>query len=224
MRSFVSNFDCITIESLIKSLELKVSDIRYLMSRERVGVPLRKRMFEKLVNSQSEALAFDFSKIEEISTSVAEELGPLFFQQYIDTWQKDLQLYYVYVNLSVEVAQGLQQSFQNWRTDAPTSYPKNFVTFKKMQTGIFCEHHFIGEPIPDSLLTILNAIYDLGEANSQTLENIGIKAASRKLNELYKQYPWMVRKVQVTTAGDPRSWAYSYSTIVPVKEIERSFT
>lgn len=188
----------------------------YLMNRERLGIPLHKQLAYVLLSMEEDTLAVDFSGIEEMTTSVAEEIGPRLVEEFLRQRDGGRDVYLVYCNVSEDIARGLHGSMMDWLTRHP-HYSRRFTTvaFHNRHDSQFVGHRFMGGEIPGALSEVLNVIYQLGEASSSRLQDHGIKAASRKLNALVNQYPWLVRKAQVALDADPRSWAYVYSPVVP---------
>ena len=194
----------------------------YLMNRDRLGIPLRQHLARHLTTmEQREVLAIDLNGIEEMTTSVAEEIGPKLFEEFLAHRGQGDEVYLVYCNVSEEIASGLEGAFRSWRSDLNPARRLTIVAFSNCQDGRFVAHRFIGEMVPDALREALDLIYSLGQASSSDLEAHGIKAASRKLNELYKQYPWLLQKSQKSVDAGPRAWAYFYSPpIVPAFAVQ----
>lgn len=188
----------------------------YLMNRERLGIPLRHAIRGCLVSMDAKTLALDFTDIEEISISVAEEIGPKLFEDFLEYRNQNKEAYLVYCNLTQEIAEGLGRHFLHRDSRLDTSVQFTMVAFQQCVNDQFTEHFFLGEAIPGALAEVLNLIYTLGEATSQSLEERGIKAASRKLNELVKQYPWLIWRNQQSVDTSARAWAYCYSPVVPI--------
>lgn len=189
----------------------------YLMNRNRLGIPLRRCLMGHLTEMEERgALAVDFSGIREMTTSIAEEIGPNLFEEFLAHRMQDRNVYLTYCNVSGEIAGGLDGAFLSWQPHLDSSKRFTVVAFGKRQDSRFAEHQFLGEVVPDALREALDQVYRLGQANSSDLEALGIKAASRKLNELFKQYPWLLRRSQKSLEVGPRAWAYFYSPVVPV--------
>jgi hypothetical protein len=187
----------------------------YLMNRNRLGIPLRERLEKHLKAVKKEkVLAIDLDGIQEMTTSVAEEIGPKLFERFLAHRSKDKEIYLIYCNVSEEIANGFEGVFKSWQSRLDPSSKLTVVVFGECKDGRFAEHRFLGEEIPDALQEILDLVYNLGQMSSSDLEVHGIKAASRKLNELFKQYPWLLRKLQKSLDTGPRAWAYFYSPIV----------
>jgi len=196
--------------------ELKIESTEYLMSRERLGIPLKEKFVEKLKLMTEETLVIDMDGIIETTTSVAEEIGPRLFEEFLSFNTKSRTIYLTYCNLSGEVRKGLDGIYMNYADRNRTQQPYSIVVFDKYENGEFIGPNFIGETIPEALQDILNIIYTLGKAGSGELELNGIKAASRKLNQLSNEYPWLIHKTQESLASGPRAWAYFYTSIVPI--------
>jgi hypothetical protein len=191
-----------------------------LMSRDRLGVPLREHIMRELTRMRGgETLVADFSGIEEMTTSIAEEIGPKLFQEFL-SYRAQGDVYFAYCNLSEEIARGFHHALRSWQPRVNSSDRVSVVAFGTYQNGRFSQHRFLGETIPDALREALDLIYRLGKANSSQLEARGVKAASRKLNQLFSEYPWLLQRFQESLDVGPRAWAYFYSPIVPVLGIQ----
>lgn len=210
-------FNLVIVPTVLEELGIKFAP-GYLMNREKLGIPLRKALVKQLYAMQEDTLVVNMAGIEEMTTSVAEEIGPLLFQELIKYRQQDRKVFLTYCNVAEEIARGLDGTFKNWGSALETSEKLNAVVFSTFQDGKFANHQFLGQEIPAALRDILDAIYTLGVVNSSDLEEQGIKAASRKLNELAKYYPWLFCKVQKSLDTSSRAWAYFYAPIVPVVE------
>jgi hypothetical protein len=192
----------------------------YLMSRDRLGAPLRKHFVCQLTEMrEGETLVADFLGIEEMTTSIAEEIGPKLFQQFL-SYRAQRNVYFAYCNLSEEIARGFDGAFRSWQSRIASPDRLIVVAFGKYQNGRFSQHRFLGETIPDALKEALDLIYRLGKTNSSELEAHGVKAASRKLNQLFGEYPWLLQRFQESLDVGLRAWAYFYSPIVPVLGIQ----
>ena len=210
-------FNLVVIIAVLEELGINL-ETGYLMNREKLGIPLRKALAKKLYAMKEDTLVINMAGIEEMTTSVAEEIGPLLFQELIKCRQQDRKVFLTYCNVAEEIARGLDGTFKNWGSELETSDKLNVVVFSTFQDGKFANHQFLGQEIPTALKDILDAIYTFGVVNSTDLEEQGIKAASRKLNELAKYYPWLFCKVQKSLDTGSRAWAYFYAPIVPVAE------
>jgi hypothetical protein len=189
----------------------------YLMNRDRLGIPLRQQLVNHLcAMTEGETLVIDCRGIEEMTTSVAEEIGPRLFEEFLAHRDQGKDVYLVYCNVSSEIASGFEGAFRIWQPRLDPPRRMTIVVFGSCQDNQFTQHQFLGEVVPDALRDTLDLIYRLGQTNSSELKTHGIKAASRKLNELSSQYPWLLRKVQRSLDAGPRAWAYFYSPIVPV--------
>jgi hypothetical protein len=123
-----------------------------------------------------------------------------------------------YCNVNDEIARGLDGVFRTIKGDEQISTKQTIVVFSMFEDNKFSGHQFLGQEIPTALREILDVIYEFNIVNSSTLEEQGIKAASKKLSDLAKFYPWLFRKIQKPLDVDSRAWAYFYSPIVPVIE------
>ena len=189
----------------------------YLMNRDRLGVPLRKQLVNHLYAvTEGETLVVDCRGIEEMTTSVAEEIGPRLFEEFLAHRDQGNDVYLAYCNVSGEIASGLEGAFRTWQPSLDPPRRMTIVVFGSCRDNRFTQHQFLGEVLPDALRDTLDLVYRLGQTNSSDLKTRGIKAASRKLNELSRQYPWLLRKVQRSLDAGPRAWAYFYSPVVPV--------
>lgn len=188
----------------------------YLMSGDRLGTPLREHFMHKLTETrEDQTLVADFSGIEEMTTSIAEEIGPQLFQEFL-SFRTQRNVYFAYCNLSEEMVKGFDGAFRSWQSRKNLSDKLIVVTFGEHKNGCFSYPRFLGGTIPDALKEALDLIYALGKINSSELENRGVKAASRKLNQLFGEYPWLLQRYQESLDVGPRAWAYFYSPIVPV--------
>jgi hypothetical protein len=215
--TFYPKFNLVAIPTILEELFIEFAP-GYLMNGEKLGIPLRKALVKQLYTMQEDTLAINMSSIEEITSSVAEEIGPKLFQELIRCREKHREVYLTYFNVTEGITRGLDGTFRNWGA-APESPEKlNIVVFSTFQNGVFSGHQFLGQEIPAALKDVLDVIYSFGVVNSSDLEEKGIKAASRKLNELARYYPWLFRKIQKSLDTSSRAWAYFYSPIVPVAE------
>lgn len=192
----------------------------YLMNRRTVGTPLRIGLMRKLNElAQSSTLAVDLTGIIEMTTSVAEEIGPMLFRELVAYRDKGNEIFMTYSNASPEIANGLDAAFSSWPISSDIDRRFTVVVFGRAGNGHFSDYQFVGKEVPEALRTILDLIYARGHALSSDIEQSGIKAASRKLNELYKQYPWLIRRVQRSVDTGSRAWAYFYYPIVATTAI-----
>lgn len=176
----------------------------FLMSRDVIGRPMKERFLECADRMLSDTLLIDFTGVSEISNSVAEEVGPIFFREFVEC-RGNRDLYIVYINVCKEVANGLGAAFEwiNGQISEPDPVAIAFQS-ESPTDGVF----ILGK-LPMALRATLLAIYEAeGESTSIALESIGIKAASKKLSDLVSSYPWLVRKEQRFLGSG--SWAYSY--------------
>jgi hypothetical protein len=190
----------------------------YLMNRETLGIPLRKALTKRLHSLENGTLVIDMAGVKEMTTSVAEEIGPLLFQELIKYRMHHENVWLTYCNVNDEIAKGLDKIFKPTKGNDPTSIKQTMVVFSMFQDAKFSGYHFLGQEIPTALEEILDVIYQFNVVSSSTLEEQGIKAASKKLSDLAKYYPWLFRKIAKSLDVDSRAWAYFYSPIVPVVE------
>lgn len=193
----------------IASDQLNLEIGSYLMSRQRVGQPLREFITIKLETTSAQVIVIDFSQIEDVTVSVADELGPKLFRNFVNLWSDKTKQtpYLVYANLSPDLLNSMERVF---RQD-----DKELVAclFKQFSDSRFYNHFFVGDGLPDALREVLNRIYSLRKANSVQLEDHDIAAASRKLNALMNKYPWLLKREKEML--DDRAWTYIYQPIVP---------
>ncbi|MBC7876108.1 MAG: hypothetical protein H7Y59_02970 [Anaerolineales bacterium] len=208
----------VSVIEVLEKLPIKFS-LGYLMNREKLGIPLRKALVEHLYAIDNSTLVINMAGVEEMTTSVAEEIGPILFQELIKR-RLDRDVYLTYCNVSEEIATGLDGIFKLPKFENQINTRQNIVVFSTLQNEVFSGHQFLGQEIPTALKEILDVIYKFNVVSSSDLEEHGIKAASRKLTDLVKYYPWLFRKIQRALDIDSRAWAYFYSPIVPVLNSE----
>ena len=206
----------VSVIEVLERLSIKFSP-GYLMNREKLGIPLRNALVEHLHTLDNSTLVVNMAGVEEMTTSVVEEIGPILFQELIKH-RLDHDVYLTYCNVSGEIATGLDGIFKLPKFEEQINTRQNIVVFSTLQNDVFSGHQFLGQEIPTALKEILDVIYKFNVVSSSDLEEQGIKAASRKLTDLAKYYPWLFRKIQKTLDVDSRAWAYFYSPIVPVVE------
>lgn len=207
----------VTVTELLEKIKVNYS-LGYLMNREKLGIPLRKALVEQLKSLENCTLVVNLAGIEETTTSVAEEIGPILFQEFINLRLENEKIWLTYCNVSEDIARGLDGVFKNLPLESQKNYRQNIVVFSSLQNGVFSGHQFLGQEIPTALKEILDVVYKFNVVSSSDLEEQGIKAASRKLTDLAKYYPWLFRKFQRALDMDSRAWAYFYSPIVQVFE------
>ncbi len=190
----------------------------YLMNRKTLGIPLRNELTKQLSSLENDTLVINMDGVKEMTTSVAEEIGPLLFHKLIRHRENYEDVCLTYCNVSDEIARGLDGIFKTTKGNEQIGVKQTIVVFSMFQDDKFSGHQFLGQEIPTALQDILDVIYKFNIVSSSTLEEQGIKAASKKLSDLTKYYPWLFRKTQRQLDGDARSWAYFYSPIVPVIE------
>lgn len=191
----------------------------YLMNREQLGVPLRNAIASRFNAPSFNTFVVDFTGIAEMSVSVADEIGPKLLEDFLLARENRPDIYLAYSGLSREIVREFETL--NWQSDREPDRSLSIVAFRGHGQEGFHDHIFVGKEIPSSLTQVLDLVYQLGEANSQVLETHGVKAASRKLNELVRQYPWLFRKDQKSLDSGPKAWAYFYTTVVPVVICEK---
>ena len=151
-------FNLVVIVAVLEELGIDL-ETGYLMNREKLGIPLRKALAKKLYAMQEDTLVINMAGIEEMTTSVAEEIGPLLFQELIKCRQQDRKIFLTYCNVAKEIARGLDGTFKNWGSELETSEKLNVVVFSTFQDGKFANHQFLGQEIPTALKDILDTIY-----------------------------------------------------------------
>ena len=71
----------------------------YLMNRNRLGIPLRERLENRLKEmAKNQVLAIDLDGIQEMTTSVAEEIGPKLFEYFLASSYASIMLQHVKVH------------------------------------------------------------------------------------------------------------------------------
>ncbi len=214
----VTTIDIIAIQDVIRN-DLRRSFTPYLMNREKLGAPLRSAIALHFQTLSFNTFVIDFTGIEEMSVSVADEIGPKLVEDFLLAREGRPEIYLAYSGLSQEIAREFETL--SWQSDREPDKSLSVVAFRGHGQNGFHNHLFVGKEIPTSLTQVLDLIYQLGEVNSQILETNGVKAASRKLNELARQYPWLFRKDQKSLDSGPKAWAYFYTTVVPVAISEK---
>jgi hypothetical protein len=200
----------LSIKQLCRDLQLITAWSGYLMNRDKLGVPLRQKLLDSLDKMQSGLLLIDLTDVHEMSHSVAEEIGPIFLQEFIEKRIDRPDLFAVYINMEPEVAQGLRYAFIGYLNRLQNDEKLVAIGFQNITQN----HEVLGY-LPEALSNLIDAIYTnegFGMTSTE-LEARGIKAASRKLNELGTQYPWLIAKIQRPAGADARTWAYEYSPI-----------
>ncbi len=213
-----TTIDVITIQDVIRN-DLGHRFTPYLMNREKLGVPLRSTISSRFRSPSFDTFVVDFTGIEEMSVSVADEIGPKLVEDFLLIREVRPDIFLAYSGLSLEIIREFETL--NWQSDREPDKSLSIVAFRGHGQKGFHGHIFVGKEIPSSLTQVLDLVYKLGEANSQILEAHGVKAASRKLNELVRQYPWLFRKDQKSLDSGSKAWAYFYTTVVPVAICEK---
>ena len=202
--------------------DLGLEDSNYLMNRQTLGIPLRDYIFNSIKQQQETYTTFilDFSEIYEASSSVADELGPVLFEKFLN-YRSDArsikgEIFLAYGNLSSEMIVSLERAFSGWSLAHSPDYPMVSLGFSSIKGETYEGFRFLGAPqLPDSLKMVLDLIYKHGDLTSNDLENLGIKAPSRKLNDINNRCPWLVRQVKVRLEETEKAWTYIYSPILP---------
>lgn len=195
---------------------------QYLMNRTALGIPMREQLSKWIKENRDSDVIFilDFEGILEASSSVADEIGPIFFREFLDHREKVSnrlgELFLVYGNLSAELAESLERTFSGWSRAYPSETLMVAVGYKMIHDGEFQGYYFLGRPqLPSKLAEILDLIYINGDMTSYELEQKGVVAPSRKLNEVNERCPWLVRKTRVRLEETEKGWTYVYSPILP---------
>lgn len=175
-----------------------------LMNRNRVGIPLRTHLGNIIESLHGKVvIVLDFGSIVDLSGSVAEEIGPRLFTTFKAHRVLEKDKYLIYDNLETEVGRELDAWFAKY--DLPV------VGFT---AGQMKEFKLLGKPLPDALREVLLECYRNGPISSDDLRE-RFKAASKKLNEIVKLYPWLLWRYRVNSGDNPRTWAYLYYPISP---------
>lgn len=192
----------------------------FLMGRDKVGIPIRRLVEDKVARLyRPTTTVLNFAEIEDISASVAEELGPLLASFVSTRSHLNTELYLVYANLSADVRLGLDDEFNRQGQVAIA------VEFDPNEPEIgFSEAKLLGPALSAPLQDIVYRCYKYGEATSADLANDSLAATSKKLTELCDRYPALLYRTKVTGTAGPRSWQYVYYPVIPPKEILPSST
>lgn len=170
----------------------------YLYDRPGLGVPLRQHLEQQLtLLPAGGVLAVDWHGITDLTTAVAEELGPRLLQTLLTLRATSRDLYLIHVTVAPAVARSLANMLTRAQLVAPA------WTAGPPPTALF-----LGAPLPPTLRQVLALLY-AGHATAAALTAAGVPAASRKLHELYRRYPHLVRRCRQRGAG-PRAWTYAY--------------
>lgn len=186
-----------------------IADLRetggILMNRNRVGIPLRTHLENIIIESLHGrvVIVLDLAGIVDLSGSVAEEIGPKLFTTFQAHRVLEKDKYLVYDNLETEVGRELDAWF--------TKYDLSVIGFTAEKVKRF---KLLGKPLSDALKEVLLECYQAGPISSGDLRG-RFKAASKKLNEIVKSYPWLLWRYRVNSGDNPRTWAYLYYPILP---------
>jgi hypothetical protein len=205
-RSGELQFHRLQVKQLYQDLELapdsKFSG-SYLMNREAVGVPIRRALAEVFISLPNfTVLAVDFAGVMEMTGSVAEEIGPGLFRIVEEERSVNPEKYLIYDRLAPDILRELDAWFAKHSRCVP-AIPDQHA----------CEQFVIGALPPKNLLNVLEYCYQHGSATSEALE-LAVPAASKKLTDLYKQYPWLVHRQKVSGEA-PRSWHHVFTSLAP---------
>jgi hypothetical protein len=210
----VHRFELARVITILRD-ELGMQDVSgHLMSRDRLGIPLHQNLLNRLRGVKNDVtLVIDLEGVPEMTLSVADELGPLLFEDFLQHRQNRRNVYLAYCNLSNEIISGFSRVFRPEMPKPKERVRLATVVFEQFDGVEFSGARFIGEPIPDALRSVLEIVYSNGEVTSADLEQLGIPAPSRKLNELYRQYEWLLRQERRTIGN---VWQNAYMPIVPM--------
>ncbi len=187
----------------------------YLMGRDDVGIPLRRLVEDELtLVSGRTTCILDFTAIKDISTSVAEELGPMVSSFVSARSHFNAEIYLVYANLAADVRQGLDNEF-NRRGQVAIAVKLDQPQQANILTGI----DFLGPPVPAPLQEVISHCYKYGGATSADLSSDSLATASKKLTEAFDKYPHLLYRIKVPGTSGPRSWQYVYYPVIPPKDI-----
>lgn len=193
----------------------------FLMSRDRLGIPLRKYLINQLQGKKAEVYLLDFQGIDEMTTSVAEELGPHLVENYLSIFNgfrtENDNIFMTYCNLSPEVRNGLEIAMKTWPSKTNSGKKMVALGFNLDSINRSTDYFILGE-LPDALRETLFQIYQLEEVKSTDLDKLGIKASSRKLSELMETFPWLVRQERQRLSGTSKAWSYVYKPIVTISK------
>lgn len=208
------NFSRCLINQLYQDLELgREPDFSgsYLMNRERVGVPLRRALEDIFFSLPAEptVMVVDFVGVEELTGSVAEEVGPKLFGA-VETHRKvSPDKYLIYDNLSQEIRKELDAWFAKYDRCTPAF----------LQDEQDAEFPIAGALPPDNLLEALIFCYRHGPITSSELGK-QLAAAAKKLAIVHRDYPWLLHRQKVR--GDtPKSWQYLFIPLIPLDRIRQ---
>lgn len=207
----------VSVTEVLEAIPINIAN-GYLMNRKTLGIPLRDALIQRLYSMDEGTLVINLDGIKEMTTSVAEEIGPILFREFMNYHENHQDIYLTYCNVADEMVRGLDGTFKNSAVDS--NVRQNVIIFSSLNNGFFSGYQLLGQEMPTALRDILDAIYKCNEVSSSDLEKQGIKAASRKLTELTNLYPWLFRKFQKSLSKDSRAWAYFYSPIVPLSNNE----
>lgn len=206
------------IKLLVEDLKIPVQQ-GYLMSRDRLGIPLRTFLIDQLRGKEKEVFLLDFRGVDEMTTSVAEELGPHLVENFLSSFYESKannnSLFIIYCNLSKEVRNGLDTAMKTWPSKTNSTRKIVAVGFNQDVANTSIDFFVIGE-LPEALRETILQIYKLDEVKSSELDKLGIKASSRKLSELMEDYPWLVRQEKQRLSGTSKAWSYVYKPIIKI--------
>src|SRR5688500_14958555 len=124
--TYYQKVNLVTVTTILEEISIKFSP-GYLMNREKLGIPLRKAIVGILHSMEDETLVINMAGIEEMTTSVAEEIGPVLFQEFIKYRIAHENVYLTYCNVSEEMARGLDGTFKNSTFGYQTNEKQNIV-------------------------------------------------------------------------------------------------
>lgn len=195
---------------VLPALHQQVSG-KYLMGRESVGSPIRASVEAEITRGPTAPVTYllDFSGIEDISASVAEELGPILFVSVLARSRPGAERYLIYVGLSHDVQLGLDELFKRSGRVAPClSETTPFDDELTMRLDL------LGPALPPPTEAVIRLCYQESGITSHSLATVSLAAASKKLTEVFDRYPGLLHREKVHGTAGPRSWRYEYLPVV----------
>jgi hypothetical protein len=192
-----------------------VDGSKYLMGRDVVGVPMRRRIEDAVISATGPTTCvLDFAGVDDISASVAEELGPILLQGTLTRGRPDSERYLVYSNLSHDARLGLDDVFRRTGRVALSILADDQYGKPSEGSGAALRIDLLGPPVPKPLEDVVAHCYARGGITSSDIQDGSLAAASKKLTELYERYPGIVHRVKIYGASGARSWHYSYIPVI----------
>lgn len=172
----------------------------YLYDRPGLGVPLRQHLEQLLAALPAGGvLVIDWSGLTDLTTAIAEELGPGILRYLLARRESGQDIYLLHANVAPLIAQGLANILALAQLVSPawTSCPNSAPLF-------------LGAPLPPALRQVLTLLY-AGHSTAAALTVAGVPAPSRKLHEIQRRWPHLVRCQQHRGGANPRAWHYNYA-------------